>query len=1102
MFRRTIGLIIVITFVCSLAVPVGKAQDQNLLGLPEPGNMVSLSPAYEPALIKGLTVHKDNPFLFDFIVDTGHSKLTGDALKKEGDRLIKYFFAALTIPDKDLWVNLSPYEKDRMVPQALGLTAMGRDLLAQDYLLKQLTASLIYPEKQLGRSFWDKVYAQAREQFGTTNVPVNTFNKVWIVAQKASVYEHNQTAFIVSSHLKVMLEEDYLALQKHTNNISLPLVGRAREGGIKVNTPPPILPHEGGGINSLSSQIIRAIILPAIEHEVNTGKNFATLRQIFYSQILAAWFKRNLKQALLSRVYADKSTVSGVNLSDPSVKELIYRRYLQAYKKGVFNYIKEDADRYTHEGIPRKYFSGGFAVDPAELTPATRGEAQRAATDMAQTVDITAMLNTGSHDEAMSNADIIRAAFEAELKTLIDGIHQRFLLNIQPGQDSAFRYLVRFFLEGQYIERDFKAKITEVLLAPNGEKLVKEIVNEVLEKRRNLPPFRSDTAMRSVEYTPVEFAEAFKRGVITSEDLLKVDLKPGTPIEPGLWGLSDFHAFFTPFNQRYFIGREEDRSNGKFLFVINDQKFSFSDDDIIRISINWPGFDEAIAQLSAERAEPLTFMVKPQDIHRDKILLIGQTKLPVNIIDQFRKQGFGLIFAEDLDAGKDQYRDNKEKIAFNIVTDGEVGENFYDWVLRKERGVSQSPTFIFSKHQFWSSEYKEESRKGGKRISPDRPNAYTILANDSQRMDSLIRKLNKNLGRWFVKIDFDAESIGGRHVVLVIGKKDEIIHRELKRQFKAAGFEVMEFDNLDKAIGYGQKEDNYKNIAFVFSTARAEGDRPPEQYLPMPYVMLTGQIDGGKEALKGVLAWYDLRKKSYNNLEIILGGPEKYADIILKLNEIVQRKSFRKLFDEAMPDDTAMLAQRIQTELGKLGITGEQVPAELRSMLEFMIIGPMPLSEKIAIYMGVYHNNQESLQLKIAQALIALITELNPDLKSISEPLVNHINPEDRIYLLGVTVEETLNLEEPKKRVILSNLLDDLKSAATVGGRTDPAMNGGIDLNTLNNGLSVSKDANGGVTVAVDQAMIERIRHEGIRNATPVIINMRFLPSVDQLLGL
>ena len=58
---------------------------------------------------------------------------------------------------------------------------MGRDLLAEDYILKQITASLIYPEDNLGKKFWDKIYTQAHKQFGTTNIPVNTFNKVWIV---------------------------------------------------------------------------------------------------------------------------------------------------------------------------------------------------------------------------------------------------------------------------------------------------------------------------------------------------------------------------------------------------------------------------------------------------------------------------------------------------------------------------------------------------------------------------------------------------------------------------------------------------------------------------------------------------------------------------------------------------------------------------------------------------------------------------------------------------------------------------------------------------------------------------------------------------------
>jgi len=340
MFKKILSLTVIVCFFLTTLSPLPQAHADTVLGLPAPGTMVNLSPAYEPVIIKGLTIHKDNPFLFDFIVDVGQDKMSGEPLKKEGEKLIKYFLASLAIPDKDVWVNLSPYEKNKMIPEALGQTDMGRDLLEQDYILKQITASLIYPEKQLGKTFWDEVYAKAQQMYGTTQVPVNTFNKVWIMADRAEVFEHNQTAFVVDSHLKVMLEEDYLALQKHNAS--------------GIADPSSVIPANAG-IHSLGSQIVRSIILPQLEKEVNTGKNFANLRQILNSLILANWYKNNLKQALLNRVYTNQSKVKGIDLNDPTVKQQIYEQYLKAYKKGVFNYIKEDV---TTQGssIPRKYF--------------------------------------------------------------------------------------------------------------------------------------------------------------------------------------------------------------------------------------------------------------------------------------------------------------------------------------------------------------------------------------------------------------------------------------------------------------------------------------------------------------------------------------------------------------------------------------------------------------------------------------------------------------------------------------------------------------------------------------------------------------------------
>jgi hypothetical protein len=433
-----IALSILLSF-SSLSVP--QAHAQQLLGLPEPGMMVNLSPAYQPALIKGVTINKDNPFLFDFIVDVGQDKMEGDALKTEGEKLIKYFLAGLAIPDKDLWVNLSPYEKDRTIPETLSQTEMGRDLLAQDYLLKQITASLIYPEKDLGKAFWDKVYAKAQAQFGTTDIPVNTFNKVWIMADKAEVFERNQTAFVTKAHLKVMLEEDYLALQKNSDRHQL---------------------NKSGAVPNISSQIIKEIVLPELEKEINEGKNFATLRQIYNSLILAGWYKNNLKEALINQVYADKSKVNGINTNDPQTNQHIYERYLSAYKKGVFNYIKDTGNSSAAPKQPRKYFAGGMRVS---VRPAATGTVQDVSTILKRAlIKINAAMVTGPPSD--SN-DITTLEWRNELA-----------LAFQEYQ-GVVTLLDRFYLKE---EAWLKSKLTI--------ELKKQRRQEIEQARKNLPKLR------------------------------------------------------------------------------------------------------------------------------------------------------------------------------------------------------------------------------------------------------------------------------------------------------------------------------------------------------------------------------------------------------------------------------------------------------------------------------------------------------------------------------------------------------------------------------------------------------------------------------------
>ena len=407
--------------------------------LPVPGTMLTPTAAFNPTIVTGLNLYPDNPLKFDFIIDRGD---VGAALavpagrqvpardgmdnnngprqarplqdfEKTSERLIKYFLASLTTPQDEMWVNLSPNEPDRIIPDGFGNTEMGRDLLAQDYLLKQLTSSLMHPESELGEKFWDGVYEKLNDtrhmthdtRTGTLHVPNmdipnNLMGKIWIVPETAKLYEHEKGVFIVDTHLKVMMESDYFDG-----------IGHRAEGTEKQkNQPPRSMLHANKIEQNISSDLIREIIIPEIEREVNEGEIFANLRQIYNSMILAMWYKQRLKDAVLdarslildtgstqhpassiqdpgSRIqhplqsYIDAHKADGVDIASSSSingspiesgmtstldVDAIYNQYLSAFEQGVYDLIKEEYDPVAQEIIPRKYFSGG--VDAAAMS--------------------------------------------------------------------------------------------------------------------------------------------------------------------------------------------------------------------------------------------------------------------------------------------------------------------------------------------------------------------------------------------------------------------------------------------------------------------------------------------------------------------------------------------------------------------------------------------------------------------------------------------------------------------------------------------------------------------------------------------------------------
>jgi hypothetical protein len=282
---------------------------------------------YSYATLRGIRFNPNDPLKLVFLIDSGDGKKVD---KEVVSKLVRYFLAGLTMPLDKLWVNLSPYEKNRIVDDRVALTELGTDMLKQDYILKQLAASLTYPKTEVGRKYWD-------EASKVNALAIPGLAKVWIVPGAADVYQKDNGVVITNSSLKVMLESDYIAYQ---------------QTGTQVSKDSSLIPG--------TTQAMRRVILPAINDEVNHGRNFSPLRQIYSSLILALWFKEKFKKSFYQN-YIDAKQIKGIDLSDNDAKEKIYADYVKAFSRGAYNFTQRERGGISGFKV-RRYFAGGVTM--------------------------------------------------------------------------------------------------------------------------------------------------------------------------------------------------------------------------------------------------------------------------------------------------------------------------------------------------------------------------------------------------------------------------------------------------------------------------------------------------------------------------------------------------------------------------------------------------------------------------------------------------------------------------------------------------------------------------------------------------------------------
>ena len=425
---------------------------------------------------------------FKLLLDKGDTKKEDlenkTYIEENTQTLLKYFFIGLALPNEKFWVNLRPDSPDNILDPDLEKTDIGRIFLEADVQLKKDTAGFTSPQTKEGREYWDKLYKKAGELFGSENITIPTLTRPWIVPNEIIIREAPDNAYIYKATLKVMLEEDYL------KSSQLSAVSYQQYN---------FKDHRLKELNEYSTQLIKELIIPKLTYQVNTAKRYAPLRQVYYSLILAQWFKQKygLQSTEQNNPYVklmDSGDLSRLVSKEPYDKQDYFQQYQKSFQDGEYN-LQEPV--YTPMGQSiRRYMSGGITMMSKSVSSATEGG--KVSTQLALPLDLKYILpanigGKGGFVNIAIGSEKFLPEFILKLQNLINTVpdveHKQILrifLEILQRSPPEFERIISRITRRQIKIRDLDGEINIEYYAQGSNKIVHKVTFHGLKENFNV----------------------------------------------------------------------------------------------------------------------------------------------------------------------------------------------------------------------------------------------------------------------------------------------------------------------------------------------------------------------------------------------------------------------------------------------------------------------------------------------------------------------------------------------------------------------------------------------------------------------------------------
>jgi len=306
------------------------------------------------------------------------------------------FMTGLAVNDNKFWVNLNPWEVDRIIDEELEQSEVGRIMLEADLQMKRDFSNYGNPcANETGKALWnlldkkrEDLVQRCMNKFPgeikeTSNIIFKPVQRHWIVPDKAFAYSNGSSIYIINASLAINSEPVTDHSSFHVKNQDINSLSR---GCIKE------LNRSAQEYVEYCRNLEERMIQPHVVADINTDEKYEDLREVYAALALAQWYKS--KVTIHTDIFRDSLDSSSSAILKTQIQwqpKDIWDEYVYSFKNGEYK-CWENTTTKTAKGTRTKislYSAGGVEfkdirdhlVKIEAMPPEVQEQANRAITN-------------------------------------------------------------------------------------------------------------------------------------------------------------------------------------------------------------------------------------------------------------------------------------------------------------------------------------------------------------------------------------------------------------------------------------------------------------------------------------------------------------------------------------------------------------------------------------------------------------------------------------------------------------------------------------------------------------------------------------------------